>query len=456
MLELGLSHWQTADFQVSSQYCIEAAKAARACDPFIHLRAVWHLAVLRSADGDHRGALQDLERLHPVTRALALRYPAVYGDFLNSLAVEMSAIGRNQEAKQIISRLLALPIAERYPSWRETADEIADNEARGVSCPLAFAIGSVGPPTPPASEASAVEPSPRPSEDRGIDGASRCAGRAVLPATVPDAQEPALPIARPSFRFCLMPLGELPSAQAAIACKMKILQWAGTPPSARRSAISPFARARRVRNRQLESVPVSGEYPRFPLPRAPSRVRPRDRKRCDVIERVFACVHPRDPPIVSGFRPHSRHCSKPQRSHTARPGRVQARAPAGASGVVYRDSLRVGLYPFTLERGRIQRARSYWWVPSCRSRGPPYSNRRRPASPASLPALSSSTRRHAHSAVRSLPLAHQNRKRRRCRCDSADRPKWQADGCKRGKFHPSASAGHTFDLTPNLCPWRTL
>ncbi|HWX42541.1 MAG TPA: hypothetical protein VN345_15430 [Blastocatellia bacterium] len=270
MLELGLSHWRVGDYSASAQYCVEAVRAAHGTDALIRVGALCHLGVLRGTRGDHRGALHDLERLHPAMHALGHRYPALYPDFLNSLAVELSAVGRNQEAKHIIGRLLALPIAERYPSWHETADEIADNEARGVCCPLAFAVGSVAPLTAPASGASAVEPSPRPSEDRGIDGASRCAGTAVLPATVPDAQEPALPIAKPSFRFCLIPLGELPSAQAAIAFKVRILQSAGTPPAARRSAISPLARARRVRNRQLESVPVSGEYPRFPLPRAPT------------------------------------------------------------------------------------------------------------------------------------------------------------------------------------------
>jgi hypothetical protein len=114
ILELGGSYIDSGESQASAPYCVEAARAARRTDFLTHVQAIWNLAIVRSVDGDHRGALQDLEQLSPVISALGRYHPTLYYDHFNSLAVEMSAVGRNREAKQIISKLLALPIAGRY------------------------------------------------------------------------------------------------------------------------------------------------------------------------------------------------------------------------------------------------------------------------------------------------------------------------------------------------------
>jgi len=277
ILELGGSYIDARDFQASAPYCVEAARAARNVDLLTNTQALWNLAILRSVDGDHHGALRDLERLHKIIKVLGRSYPVFYYDYLNSLAVEMSAVGRNTEAKQIINRLLALPIAERYPTWRETAEEITLNEACGVSCPLTFAIWS------PTDAASTPEAFPAPITSRapvatnpGI-GASSADDRssAAVPTDSVAETAPAPRQRSRVFRLCSIDWGVASSkieAEAAIARSAANIQTAFAPISGgclpRRSRET--HPARRVRNRQLESVPVPGEYPRFPLPRAPT------------------------------------------------------------------------------------------------------------------------------------------------------------------------------------------
>jgi tetratricopeptide (TPR) repeat protein len=277
ILELGGSLLRSGDFQASAPYFVEAARAARTTDFLVHIEAFRNLAIVRSVDGDHHGALRDLERLHPIIKSLSRHYPSLYCTYLNSLAVEMSQLGRNREAKQIIGKLLALPIAERNPEWRETAEQIALNEARGVSCPLTFAIWS------PTDAASTPEAFPAPITSRapvatnpGI-GASSADDRssAAVPADSVAETAPTLRQRSRVFRLCSIDWGVASSKiqpEVASSISAANLQTAFAPilggclPRRSREGRP----ARRVRNRQLESVPVPGEYPRFPLPRAPT------------------------------------------------------------------------------------------------------------------------------------------------------------------------------------------
>jgi hypothetical protein len=358
ILELAANYRWSGDLQASAGCCLEAARASKGTDEVTRAKAHMLLAVLRSSNGDHRGALTDLHRLWPVIHSLSPAYPVLYYDYLNSLAVELGELRKFPEAKAAITIALSSQFAPVYPNWSETQTEI--------------------------EETAAKEPR-RPSPTYVV----------VAPSSM--TRRPAKPY--------------------------------GAPPS--RSSLSLLRGASAV----------------------VSRLRRCDRKRCDVIERIIACVHPRGPPIVSEFRHLSQQCSDPQQSRATRLGRAQARAPSGGMGVVYPQ---VVVCPCPPDRGQVQRAPRYPRTACCPCRAPPLCIRRRAGFPPSPPALASSTRQRARSALRNGFLAHPNRKRCHGRRDSADLPKWQADGCSRGKFHPSASAGHMFDLRLNMCPWRTL
>ncbi len=95
-----------------------------------------NVAVLKCIDGDHNGALADLERMLPIARAVGSVHPPVYYDYLNSLAVELSELGRLDEAARASRIALSSPIAAAYPEWRQTFDEIAFKRRRASHSPV--------------------------------------------------------------------------------------------------------------------------------------------------------------------------------------------------------------------------------------------------------------------------------------------------------------------------------
>lgn len=85
------------------------------------------IALLMSIEGDHRRALAILEGIMPAARAIARFNPRLYLDVLNSLAVELHATGRLEEAARIARTVCASPLSNVYPEWRETGQEIGDD-----------------------------------------------------------------------------------------------------------------------------------------------------------------------------------------------------------------------------------------------------------------------------------------------------------------------------------------
>ncbi|HSF24288.1 MAG TPA: hypothetical protein VLE20_08690 [Blastocatellia bacterium] len=96
----------------------------RIFDPVSFCVARRMTAVIRSMEGDHQGALSDLEQMLPLARVVRSVQPYAYYDYLNTLAVEMCAVGRLEEAKNVSEIALASPFAPAYPEWRETHQEI--------------------------------------------------------------------------------------------------------------------------------------------------------------------------------------------------------------------------------------------------------------------------------------------------------------------------------------------
>jgi tetratricopeptide (TPR) repeat protein len=131
LLAIATTHYESGDLQSCLLLNVEASRAATSShlrDPQTFVRSQRHLAVLKSIDGDHPGALTDLERLLPLARALGRWQPYSYFVTLNSLAVELMEVGRLEEARNASQIVLTSRFASAYPEWRETRDEI---ELRG-------------------------------------------------------------------------------------------------------------------------------------------------------------------------------------------------------------------------------------------------------------------------------------------------------------------------------------
>jgi tetratricopeptide (TPR) repeat protein len=108
----------------------EALKAHPSGSEYIGISIA--IAVAKAADGFHRVALNDLEKLLPIIKHAE---PRLYFDFLNSYAVELGEIGRKQEARNISRVVLASPFIHAYPEWQETAQELKEPSRASISVP---------------------------------------------------------------------------------------------------------------------------------------------------------------------------------------------------------------------------------------------------------------------------------------------------------------------------------
>jgi hypothetical protein len=134
MLALGTRATRVEDRTAFSLYneAIRILSCESIFDPMTVLRAGRMTAVARAKDGDHPGALADLEKLLPLARAAGALQPAVYYDHLNSLGVELGEAGRIEEATRVSEVVVASPFISVYPEWRETLQEI-DFKSRRAS-----------------------------------------------------------------------------------------------------------------------------------------------------------------------------------------------------------------------------------------------------------------------------------------------------------------------------------
>lgn len=142
MAALSSIAFDSGDFRSALPFYIEAGKAAfhkRGFDPLAAFYTQHMLAVLKSMDGDNRGALEDLERIFPLAHAISSSYPAIYYNYLNSLTVEMAEVGRLEEACNINRIVLASPYASAYPEWHETAHDLALRGRRASRSVISFA-----------------------------------------------------------------------------------------------------------------------------------------------------------------------------------------------------------------------------------------------------------------------------------------------------------------------------
>jgi len=133
ILALGTDHFRKGEHQHAVQLYREVMSLAMRgpeFDPVTSYLATRMTAAIRSLKGDHRGALDDLERMTPLARVAASVEPEIYYDYLNSLAVELGEAGRFDQARHAAAIAIASPYAAMYPEWRDTFDEIESKNPR--------------------------------------------------------------------------------------------------------------------------------------------------------------------------------------------------------------------------------------------------------------------------------------------------------------------------------------
>lgn len=137
-LALGSTHFRAGEHQNAVSLYREVllmATRGHVFDPVTSYHAVRNTAVVRSMEGDRRGALADLEEMFPLARIAGSLQPYVYYDYMNTLAVELGEAGRLEQARHASRIALASPYARLYPEWRETPNEIESktrHESRSI------------------------------------------------------------------------------------------------------------------------------------------------------------------------------------------------------------------------------------------------------------------------------------------------------------------------------------
>ena len=163
LIALAKTFYGGRDFKSALSLCVEASRAAahhEICDPQTFITAQRNIALLKSFDGNHHGAVEDLKGMFPLIRAVSRRQPYLLYEHLNSYAVELGEVGRLEEAQNICRIVLASPYASAYPEWRETCNEL---HFRGYRTPRSFV-----PVTRRALNTENVLPLPAPERDAGM------------------------------------------------------------------------------------------------------------------------------------------------------------------------------------------------------------------------------------------------------------------------------------------------
>ncbi|HWP41746.1 MAG TPA: hypothetical protein VNO14_00825, partial [Blastocatellia bacterium] len=115
-----------------------AASPRHGNDLYTTTGSQWMAAVAKGLNGDHRGALMDLERLLPSVQMVASVRPFYYFSYRNSLAVEQAELGQLEKAQHNIRVALGSPFAPNRPEWRETAEDVARKARRDIRSVVAI------------------------------------------------------------------------------------------------------------------------------------------------------------------------------------------------------------------------------------------------------------------------------------------------------------------------------
>ena len=125
---LGMNSIQMGDFQSALlQYrdVVRFSSRDRVYNAPVSVSLQSNIAIIRSISGNHSDALALLENVRPIAQSIRSARPHIYLSYLNSLAVELGAVGRLEEAERASRIVLRSPLAAAYPEWHETKEELA-------------------------------------------------------------------------------------------------------------------------------------------------------------------------------------------------------------------------------------------------------------------------------------------------------------------------------------------
>ncbi|MEK6408887.1 MAG: helix-turn-helix domain-containing protein [Acidobacteriota bacterium] len=125
ILSLGALAVHRNDFDSASYYFQETIRTEKLGTA--SLQAIRGVSLVKSIEGFHKSAIADLEGILPLVRVAPLKLRL---DCLNSYAVELSEVGRLQEAESISSLVIASPLARYYPEWQETLSDVRSKRKR--------------------------------------------------------------------------------------------------------------------------------------------------------------------------------------------------------------------------------------------------------------------------------------------------------------------------------------
>jgi hypothetical protein len=158
------------DIQSALHLYIESSRAvmrAREFDPLAAYYIQSSIAIVKSIDGNHKGALTDLGGMFPLARAVGAYYTPLFYNHLNSLAVELLEAGRITEAQNVSNIVLASPFAGVYPEYRATGIDIALRGRRASRSVIYVARSKLNaqnvlrlPPAERSNSNTSVEPAP--------------------------------------------------------------------------------------------------------------------------------------------------------------------------------------------------------------------------------------------------------------------------------------------------------
>jgi hypothetical protein len=132
MAGLGANMKQVGDHASALPLFVNALHIATSevFDPVTVHNVGQNIAVMKSIEGDNRGALADLQELLTCARLASAQRPQLYSLHMNSLAVELAEVGRLEEARQASAIAVRSPFLSAYPEWRETWNEIQSKMPR--------------------------------------------------------------------------------------------------------------------------------------------------------------------------------------------------------------------------------------------------------------------------------------------------------------------------------------
>lgn len=127
---LGFIAGSRQDWRSSREFYFEAGRMGLKWDMRSYIHCQKMISVFLSMNGDHREAVSILEKIRPQVLSVSRRFPLISADFNNSLAIEMSEVGRFAEAHQALDAVMSSPFYDIYQVFRETNIEVSTKLSR--------------------------------------------------------------------------------------------------------------------------------------------------------------------------------------------------------------------------------------------------------------------------------------------------------------------------------------